>query len=465
MAKDTTPRSKQVRGVPVDHAPHPLQRALTYRPTKEEEEMFRVSPAMAVANRILSGFARPEEPEPSLADLFIANTFMEGQKLFGKNRKLVTEAMLRYRLDMKKAHRFMLDDTFTEMVTRLSSVPSQKTLARLQMATLPYDTTWIEFNLRVKVRVLRAMYKKNTSDLSDISPRMGMLLQRISDTDAVCTLVSEVDGMATPHLTCYFFSTTEKDFALESKIYFGCSPGVVYGDDNSSDTSLPQYEVDRDEMERRALSDSTGKASLWGYTYGHPSGMMGPGHDDMMTPRFLLRHGDVGFSRMYTAYVPLMQGENAQRFHDLVLAELNEFTGHIRWTVTLLAMLNEVPVHSELVTPSHQMKVGHFKKHQYVDYHKVSLRLPKKNPVPYFERKLREGPERRHRAHEVRAHWRTYLHEEHCKYDEHAWEYDHDEGYRLCGKCMAFGRLIHEHIRGNADLGWVRKDYVIKPST
>jgi hypothetical protein len=27
---------------------------------------------------------------------------------------------------------------------------------------------------------------------------------------------------------------------------------------------------------------------------------------------------------------------------------------------------------------------------------------------------------------------------------------------------MAYGRLIHEHVRGDPNLGWVHKDYVIK---
>jgi len=49
-------------------------------------------------------------------------------------------------------------------------------------------------------------------------------------------------------------------------------------------------------------------------------------------------------------------------------------------------------------------------------------------------------------------------------FDDHAWEYDNNNGYALCGKCMAFRRRIREHVRGDPNLGWVRKDYVIKRS-
>jgi hypothetical protein len=135
--------------------------------------------------------------------------------------------------------------------------------------------------------------------------------------------------------------------------------------------------------------------------------------------------------------------------------------GQMRWLVTALAMLNEVPVRADYVQPSHSMRAPRSKRHNFLDYHKCSLRLPKTRPIPYLERYL-ANVERKHRAHEVRGHWRTYLHESYCPTEEHAWEYDHDNGYRLCGKCMGYSRFIHEHVRGDASLGWVKKDYVIK---
>ena len=65
----------------------------------------------------------------------------------------------------------------------------------------------------------------------------------------------------------------------------------------------------------------------------------------------------------------------------------------------------------------------------------------------------------------MRQFWRTYLHvDQACLPSEHTWEYDNEHGYALCGKCMAFRRRIPEHVRGDPSLGWVHKDYVIKPS-
>lgn len=392
--------------------------------------------AIEAANRAL----RDEQNDPSLADLFIASTHISRHS--GKLKKILDDCMMQYRLDMRHTHRFVLDDEFVEYATLMSNIPAEKLLARLQYATLPYEQTWIEFNLRAKVRVLRTLHKVDPDvSMSEIAPRLGCLLQRINDTDAICTMVSEVDGKAEVHMTCYFYSVTDTSFRKA----FGCLPMPF------DDARLA-------------------RACLWGYT-GTPQEGMIPGLKewpesiDMKVPVFLESHGVAGLSRMHHVYSGLhtFDAENfdKDRLTQLAYAELREFTGHMRWMVTVLAMLNEVPVRADLIQRQHQkLRLNSLRKHTYVDYHKVSLKLPKTKPIPYLERHLAHS-DRKHKAHEVRAFWRTYLHDVHCPPDRHEWVYDHKEGYRLCGRCMAYGRFIHEHVRGNPELGWVRKDYVI----
>jgi hypothetical protein len=146
----------------------------------------------------------------------------------------------------------------------------------------------------------------------------------------------------------------------------------------------------------------------------------------------------------------------------LLVSETTEFTGMMRWVVTILACLNEVPIDSHHVQPEGSIRTGLTGRRPLMDYHRVVLRVPKEKPVQYIERQLRSASRRR--AHEVRSHWRTYVQPVTCRRDDHEWTYDYEEGYRLCGKCMSFSRLIREHIRGDASLGWVRHDYVVKPS-
>jgi hypothetical protein len=434
------------------------------------DDLFKVSPALAVADQLLgsnSPWRRPEE-EPSLADEFIASTHRGNPDLRGRLRRQWDETMLRYRLDMRKAHRFVLDDAFVDMATEMAMTTPEKTLARLQYATLPYEQTWIEFNLHAKMKAIHRVNGSTFKNQHEVAERLGMLVQRIDDTSAVCTLVSaHGNEQVIPHMTCYFFSLNERTFVSSNAAFYGCVPMVIgsrapeseYRDGEIVNLDLTNYV-------EAASHDSVGKASLWGYTLDKNTILdTKPKAQRMRTPEFLLRHGDIGLSRLFFTTEDLSTVEEGREaMKTLILVETREFTGSIRWLTTVLAMLNQVPVHTDLVERSHQMRIGHFKKHKFVDYHRVTLRLPKMNPIPYLERQLRGPSERRHRAHEVRAHWRTYLHAEHCGPDEHDWTYDYDDGYRLCGKCDAYGRLIHEHIRGNQELGWVRKDYVIKPS-
>lgn len=396
-----------------------------------------------------------DKEEPSLADQFVATTHIT------KWGKHVQEAMLRYRLWMRHAHRFVLTDAFTEMATIMSLAPPEKILARLQYATLPYDTTWIEFNLHAKMTVIAAHYASVGRPgyfprPEQVPTRLGMLLQRIDDTTAVCTLVDggvdeEDSKHPLPHLTSYFFSTVE----VENDHWprrFGCVP--IYAHGRLSKTA--------------ALSDHVDmlvKGSLWGFT--DPELLV----KDMAlrVPDFLARHGNIGSSLLSLPMAEAIQRRDIKNGKDKVdqsmVNELREFTGTVRWLVTVLAMLNEVPISTDHVVPTGYQRAGLIGKTRRLDYHKVALVLPKTNPVRYLNKRLSHAEITRRRAHEVRAHWRTYLHETHCGYEEHDWVYDHDNGYRLCGKCEAYGRLIHEHVRGDAKLGWVNKTYVLKTVT
>jgi len=394
---------------------------------------------------------RPGE-EPSLADLFVAATHT-GTTKWGRD---VADVLMQYRITMRHAHNFVLTDEFVDMATELSYTTPEKTLARVQYATLPYDTTWIEFNLRAKMSAI-ARITDRPVDLTGVSDRLGLLLQRIDDTSAVCTLVPSNTydniGEAVPNTTCYFFSTTEIE---RFQPRFGCRPI----DDKTSKL------LDKDpELAKEAVDLS--KATLWGYSTPSPEQSMDINWNTLRVPEFLYRHGEIGVSRIFTplSHRSFRAKDTPMTLSEIMVAELREYTGTVRWLVTVLAMMNEVPIHAEPVVRQQKVRATRTHSNRMLDYHKVSLILPKVNPVAYYEKKLRHADIRRRRAHEVRAHWRTYLHETRCGYEQHEWVYDHENGYRLCAKCEAYGRLIHEHIRGDANLGWVRKDYVVKAAT
>lgn len=415
------------------------------------EALQRGDPA---AERILEDLDRQYQnqtnEEASLADEFVASTYKLAKRwhLTKHEQRRVEPLLNSYRTDLRKAHRFVLDDDFVRYATEISStLPAEKLLSRLQYATLPYEITWIEFNLHEKVKVMRAIHGLKSMDMTEVAPRLGIIMHRLTDTEFLMELAVETitdEQMFIGTVVCYFISTRDDyEWKADDGRRFGCKPML---------------------MDDQQLSD-VARASMWGYATGGKSTVLEKASQLNMLrlPSYLQRHGCMGYGRMHYIAVELAKSKDSvMEMAKLVLHEVGEFSGMGRWVVTVLAMLNEVPIDAHRVEPKGHVRTGLTNRRPRMDYHKVVLRLPKTEPIRYIERHFRTASRRR--AHEVRAHWRTYLDEIHCKPNEHDWQYDHDEGWRVCGKCTAFGRLIHEHIRGDASLGWVRHDYVIKPA-
>ena len=423
--------------------------------------------SMSDVHRMIDRYANKDEA--SVADKFIASTY-DWCRYFNFNAhhtKTVAPILMAYRQAMRQAQKFVLDNEFVAYATHISNnVKPEKLLARLHLATLPYEVTWIEFDLHVKVREMRRFH--GLQGVPDgVSPRMGILLERINDTMCTVTMVGEDHDIVRPNLTGYIFSTDERTLNF-NQVFNGMTPfDAAYRADRLK--KMPLFEDVMNQPGSAELMRRVAHGSLWGYSGGDSSGVV-RSTSDLVThialPSFLQRHGELGFTRFYDFF------ENTGRtivkrmpaFSKMISNEITEFSGMMRWLVCVLAMLNEVPTRSEYVMPSHTMRWGLIKRGKAFDYHRLTLRLPKTKPVPYLERKL-SNVERKHKAHKVRQFWRTYLHADHqCKPEEHAWEYDDEHGYALCGRCFAYRRRIPEHVRGDPSLGWVHKDYVIKPS-
>lgn len=407
------------------------------------------------------------KPEPTLADQFLADLgkYPATFKLKGRTRKMAEEYASKYRQEMRKAHRFVLDDAFTRYSSEVSTRTEdpKKLLYRLQFATLPYEYTWIEFDARAKMRVIRAIHRPGVvfQDEHEIPERMGMLLHRMTDTTWVCTIVCAptTEGMpVVPNLLSYLVALDEREFDRE-RTYDDCEvlkAGKLFESAHEASRHITNF----------------AKAALWGYGNfdGKPDGLLDAkqaAKSQPILPTFLERHGDAAMSRMFNVFTAraAADADSAERFEKLAevaAVEMREFTGFMRWLVTVLAMLNEVPLRARHVQPSGEYRTRMGSK-KLLDYHTLTLHVPKLRPIPYIERKL-SNRAHKNRAHEVRSHWRTYLGDDPCRREEHNWEYDHDEGYRLCGTCMSFSRLIHEHVRGDATLGWTQKHYVVEKS-
>lgn len=372
--------------------------------------------------------------EPALADLAVADSYRIPGLCAGRTRREMDAAMLQFRIDMRKANRFELDNEFVRLATAAAYNKPEKVLSRIGVANLPYETTWVEFNLHAKVQQSIDQGTAQHPTLEGVPSRYGLLLKRNPARRSAwhMTMVGELDlegqHVVTVHPTSFKFDADE--------LLVSSDPDILC--DNP-----------------RAAS-----AYAWGYLGAEETNPVRRAAIDQ-----LVRHGMPAIHPAYAGHFKraIATGirSEIEAAQEAVLANANESVALLRWTVTVLAMLNEIPVRNDHVQPNGQHRARLNTSRPLMDFHRLTLKLPKTRQQAYVERKLNHLSWR-NRAHEVLSHWRTYPKPNMCA--AHQWLYDHQNGYRLCETCEAFGRLIPEHVRGDPKLGWVRKDYVVKPA-
>ena len=220
-------------------------------------------------------------------------------------------------------------------------------------------------------------------------------------------------------------------------------------------------------------SAPSGQPRCGGYSYGGKSTVIDKivQMKDLRLPEFLNRHGTLGTGRMRSiieGLVPTSGTEPvANTIASLLVSETTEFTGMMRWIVTVLAMLNEVPTRADFVKPTqhHARRVD-----QTGRCISTTTGSPCACPRPRVfalrSSASSRNVERRHKAHEVMGALgeHTCNVEQACPPDEHAWEVR-----RGAPATQLFPRQVHgprrripEHVRGDPKLGWVQKSYVVK---
>ncbi len=413
---------------------------------------------------------------------------------FGKYRKQIDEEMAAVRMELLKANCFVLDDDFVRVATEVGSRTNvMETLQRLQGSLLPYERTWIELNPRVKVATSREVLgNKNPMKLAPISDtvdRMGILLKRGEDSTrwtATMFMPTQImsrdvgnDGsviankhgeMAAVSPVSFMFDARGRDFIEQPKM------GRVWTFREAvwSCPELARMAEEDPELDELLLDmENVFKGELWGFFNSKD-----PDKAQTVLPEALAMHAAAGVSPFFRSMVTLFDKERKRGdlrvWLDQYRNEVKEHTGLMRWLVGVLCILNEVPIEVKEAKglPGGRRQGGSLSNSQRRFEHRVvTLKLPRvKNRYRYVARKMMGGI--RKRRHVVEEHWRTYLSKEPCPIDQglpipvrhHAWEVDHENGYRLCEKCGSYSRLIHEHQRGDISLGWVTKEFKVTAS-
>lgn len=375
------------------------------------------------------------------------------------NTKEGEQALRRYRIQLRRAERFYFEDDFMEKVLELSS-DFKKIKNWANLARLPYDAMWIEFDCHKKVQWSRDQNTLRDMNVNwdEVPRRAGYLLETIDkETGAwACTpFFDRTQGQAdiVPDVVSYFF-------APEGPSHMVMNPPKPW--------DSTEFSSHGDDFRERMNA------------YAHIGLGITVSEKDKNT---IVRVPEFE-NRIQYANEPLFHlalQKRAKTFHGMpdkmdrveklghavgkvVRMALQEDAGVFRWIIAALALMNAAPVVKHYFGPAtgHRMKRG--KDIPFMGHNLITLKLPKTKPLRYLTTLLNRASadRRKNRAHMVRGHFRQIeagvLLPFKCKHEPTS--VTHGVGY--CLRCERQIKWIAPHQRGDAGVGWVNHDYVVE---
>lgn len=349
-------------------------------------------------------------------------------------RTIVENNFRKRRSQLRAARRFTLDDAFVRESVQVASVQPSVILARAQLANMPYDNIWIEFDQEVRVQMQVAL--KTSADLSDTSDRGlgGFLLTRASPTEP-------------SFWTAYgFFSG--RDEGSSAFMHFCCHQFGGMGHNHEANKIIS------------GANDASLRIAFtlgWGYA---------PNHEgytallpDLMDVGCTLPDDTLTWPTIAANTDSFRMNDVGARAFDAFTTTAIETRGDMRWLITVLAMINHVPVRY-----THRPATGRFTRRlntmDYLDSHVVTIEAGRTKTVNILDRAAKHAEQSRRRAHEVRGHWMIAEHGNGRPGCSHL-PISGDGKHALCGKCGAKIVWREHHQRGDASLGFVKKEYEV----
>lgn len=357
------------------------------------------------------------------------------EKLFGRENH--AKQALVTRMDLRQARRFSIDDKMVELAVEASAHQNRFPLW-IALARLPYDKIWLEWDQTTKILKSEAMGYTHASPpgFADEERPHGLLLSR--------------EGSRPDRWTATEF-TGDGPLAVGYGLWTDAdetSPAVPAG--QSVDRVLPEY---------------GGHAGFIQMGYGAPGGqfLVLPWFKHRVTATVTPLYRD-SFASMYAKHkgrrAPGGDEALVSEYKRLIEAAAMRTRGVMRFIIAILAMMNEVPTVTEEVPARRGSSTAKGRAVPFLSYETLAIDLPKRRGLPAVARILSAAYARR-RAHEVRGHWRRLTRE----YLEGS-EMVTPTGKAIVRSADGTARIwIDDHVRGDASIGWVAKDYGVKAET
>ena len=334
------------------------------------------------------------------------------------------------RLD--RAHRFVLDASFTQYAAGASKAPPSVLEQAFAFARMPFRTVWIEWDEIVRHQALSGLDASKFAE--DIAPRVGVLGESLANGTVVFEAFTEVgdrtsmmmvapvinfDGQP-PRGEGIAFLANEKDDDYTAK----CLIGVGY---------LMEIEKRHGKAERdlglsiaRRMSD---------VAFGNPLG-------DLISRSLKGNASDLGLS------------DFADRLAQTSIREIN---GDMRWLMTVLSLMAMSRVDFRAEDTSSDARRGSTRYYHEYEHRVVTLERPMAKAFEALVTGHRTGARRR--WHSVMGHW-CYSKKVGDPRCDHDYEREPSGSFR-CAKCGHKKWWRRDHPRGDRKIGIVDKTYEI----
>lgn len=405
-----------------------------------------------------------------LMDEVHAMTF-NGSRGTGKLSPEERQVLARYRSDLRRAERFVVDDDAVRLVCRLShEIEKLKSWAFL--ARLPHEPMWVEFDLHVKIREFEAMGTlRHKFDPARVSPRLGMLFVRDEDDSPrwLCYQFTLFGGGAMPDPLAFVFDPEGSAAFPVTGSRRWRSPTLSR---RPNFPRLPMKVSGRylDDDSRAIFGDCPAEHSVYGVfgqnpdvrefeaqrSFRNDGSLDVSGQDVVVAPSWFSDQAAVVADPFWEAR---FRGRDPKELNKTLLLQARELSGALRWVVTLLATINALPRDvREVATRTGRRHVG-ANVLPYLQHRTVSIKLPRDDRVVWARKSLDRSVHSAKRAWgPVRGHWRVMERGKSTRTCRHEPE-GIEPGVGLCPKCGLLVRWVEfPDGRGDPDVGIVNHD-------
>jgi hypothetical protein len=375
--------------------------------------------------------------------------FQVNYRVFEEGRAWQDAQKLNLRQKMREAKRYRLDDAFLKMMAWRSILQPTDMLAMSNLAQLPHDTMFIEYDDAVRIRAVAEVAAKVGASYAfdeDVDyGRAGLLFERYGDSPSQWRVTHFSDSEGSLPVWPYAAA-----FSLDGDVRTLTGAGDRFST--------------KDFIKQMMMSG-------WGYVEdGNSTHLQYAIHEELLQRGIGTPEGRF--------FLPILKGilretGNGRYNEDMIddaVVEACEFyakqsAGRLRWAVAILSSINVVPT----LTIQHSAK-GTFQHRLHnvsrLGFSTIHIDARPGHEIRTYEAAMSEATGRHNRWHEVRGHWRvvdTYgKHKPAMRFLCAHVVADRDGVYALCGKCGHLIRWIDHHERGDERLGKVFHDYEVE---